>query len=63
MKHVFFQQYKEIWFVEIWNKPKLRNLYAEEDYVGQNISKIKTSLCAQLHSGTLLLAAETGRFR
>ena len=36
--------------------------YDPEPYVTHNVSKSQRSFCAQLHSGTLPLALETGRF-
>ncbi len=56
-----FLQYKEKWSADILHKPKLRT-YTVENYVKQNIPEIQRSLCAQLRSGTLPLAVETGRF-
>ena len=63
-----FLGHKESWAADLWCKPKLRtyrlikNNYGPELYVTQNLSKGQRSFCAQLHSGTLPLALETGRF-
>ena len=52
----------------IWSKPKLRTYclikdqYQAEAYVNYNLNKRQRSLCAQLRTGTLPLALETGRF-
>ena len=62
-----FHKYEESWSVDFWCKPKFRTYrlkkdYGPEPYVTQNVSKSQRSFCAQLHSGTLPLALETGRF-
>ncbi len=60
--------YREKWSVDIWHKPKLRtycvikNSYGVESYVKYNLTRRQRSLCAQLRSGTLQIALETGRF-
>ena len=68
MQRLMFLEYKERWSVDIWYKPKLRTFclikenYSPEPYVTKHLSRDQRSLCAQLHSGTLPLAIETGRF-
>ena len=63
-----FARYKEKWCSDIWYKPKLRtyclikDTYSVEPYVKYNLSRRQRSLCAQIRSGTLPLALETGRF-
>ncbi len=60
--------YREKWSVDIQHKPKLRtycvitNSYSVESYVKYSLTRRQRSLCAQLCSGTLLIALETGRF-
>ena len=68
IQNYMFLKYKDSWSIDLWGKPKLRTYrlikkeYSPEPYVMQNVSKSQRSLCAQLHSGTLPLALETGRF-
>ena len=68
IRNVMFSRYKENWSRELWYKPKLRtyclikNTYNVEPYVEYNLNKRQRSLCAQIRSGTLPLALETGRF-
>ena len=68
IRKTMFSSYKEKWSSDIWYKPKLRSYclikdsYMAEPYVKYNLSKRQRSLCAQIRSGTLPLALETGRF-
>ena len=61
-------KFKEKWSVDLLYKPKLttyclfKNSYSPEPYTRLNLSKGQRSFCAQLRSGTLPLAIETGRF-
>ena len=67
-KTKMFLNYKERWATEIWLKPKLRtyvlikDTYSPEPYVYLNLTRSQRSVCAQIRSGTLPLAIETGRF-
>ncbi len=60
--------YREKWSIDLRHKPKprtycvIKNSYSDESYVKYNLTRRQRSLCAQLRSGTLPIALETGRF-